>query len=174
MVSSDPAVVTDPDPSMVSSDPAVVPDPDPSMISSDPAVVTDPDTSMISSDPAVVTDPDTSMISSDPAVVTDPDPSIVSLASDPAQSYEFEGRNSENTLDDDLLCGTSDSSEDEHEYDVSSRFAVKRRKEEKELVKAVCTVSSDPSIHVFMRKLNLHVEAFPCARAVEHPTQHTN
>ena len=111
------------------------------------SVVTDPDPSMVSSDPAVVTDPDPSMVSSDPAVVTDPDPSIVSPASDPSTVLRIRRKEQrKHTLDDDLLGGTSDSSEDEHEYDVSSRFAVKRRKEEKELVKAVCTVSSDPSI----------------------------
>ena len=36
-----------------------------------------------------------------------------------------------------LLGGVSDSSEDEQEYDVGSRFAVKQRKEEKELVKVM-------------------------------------
>lgn len=36
------------------------------------------------------------------------------------------------------LNGVTDSSEDEQEYDVSSRFAVKRQREEKELAKAVC------------------------------------
>ena len=36
------------------------------------------------------------------------------------------------------LNGVTDSSEDEQEYDVSSRFALKRRREEKELARAVC------------------------------------
>ena len=36
------------------------------------------------------------------------------------------------------LNGVTDSSEDEQEYEVSSRFAVKRRTEERELAKAVC------------------------------------
>ena len=36
------------------------------------------------------------------------------------------------------LNRVTDSSEDEQEYDVSSRFAVKRRKEERELAKAIC------------------------------------
>ena len=37
-----------------------------------------------------------------------------------------------------LLGEVSDSSEDEREYDVSSRFSVKRRREEAELASAVC------------------------------------
>lgn len=37
-----------------------------------------------------------------------------------------------------LLCGVSDSSEDEQEYDVSSRFIAKRRQQELELAKTVC------------------------------------
>ena len=77
------------------------------------------------------------MVSSDPAVVTDPDPSIVSPASDPSTVLRIRRKERQkHTLDDDLLGGMSDSSEDEYEYDVSSRFTVKRRKE---LVKAVCS-----------------------------------
>ena len=37
-----------------------------------------------------------------------------------------------------LLGGLSDSSDDEQDYDVSSRFAVKRQRQELELAKAVC------------------------------------
>lgn len=37
-----------------------------------------------------------------------------------------------------LLGAVSDSSDDEQDYDVSSRFAMKRRRQELELAKAVC------------------------------------